>query len=300
MEVFVRVAEAGSFTRAAGALEISRASVSTAVQQLEAHLGVRLLHRTTRRVTLTREGEEYHARCLALLAELDAAEKMFEAPSDGLSGTLSIDVPTRIAHRIIIPQLPEFLSEHPSLRIRLGASDRSINLVEHGVDAVVRVGTLPDSSLVARPIGSLVQVNCASPSYLAKEGPLSTLEDLDEHLVVHYSPGFSGSAEWDYVDDGKLKTRSMRSVVAIDSAEAYIACCLAGLGLIQVPAYDVQEHLEAGRLVSVLPEHVPPPIPASIVYPTRKHIPRRVRAFSDWIARLFERRGLFDRSFAAN
>jgi len=297
MDIFVRVAEAGSFTRAAEGLGVSRSSVSTAVQQLETHLGVRLLHRTTRRVTLTTEGEVYHRRCLAVLSEIEATEQLVMATSEGLSGTLSLDAPTRIAHRIIIPALPEFLSRHPGLAVRLGASDRSIDLLEHGVDAVVRVGVLPDSSLVARPIGSLVQVNCASPSYLSERGTPETLDDLDEHVVVHYSPGFSDSPEWDFVADGESRARPMRSIVTVDSAEAYVACCLAGLGLIQVPAYDVQEHIQARELVTVLGQLAPPPLPVSIVFPTRKHVPSRVREFADWVATLFERQGLFARGF---
>lgn len=294
MEIFARVAELGSFSKTAESLGLSRAAVSVAIQQLEGHVGARLLHRTTRRVHLTEEGARFQERCVRVLAELGEAEQMFRQGSGGVTGTLSVDVPTRIARRIIIPSLGEFLARHPGLDVHLGASDRSVNLVEKGVDAVIRVGPPATSSLIARPLGTLAQINCVSPSYLARHGKPSRLDDLDDHVVVHYSPSFSRAADWEYVQDGEARSRRVKSKVAVDSAEAYIAACLAGLGLIQIPAYDVRHHIESGALVAVLPNLVAAPLPIAILYPNRRQLPARVRAFGDWIGALFRRQGVLD------
>lgn len=299
MTVFVRIADTGSFTRAAASLGVSRATVSASLQQLEDRLGVRLLHRTTRRVSLTSEGQRFHERARQVLAKLDEAEQVVRGAQPRVTGRLSIDAPTRIARRVIVPALPDLLARHPGLEIRLGASDRAIDLVEKGVDAVVRVGRLADSSHVARPLGRLAQVNCASPSYLARHGQPTSLDELDHHLVVAYAPSFAGAGSWDYVVGDEERSRAMRSVIAVDNAETYIAACLAGLGLIQVPAYDVRHHLESGALVSVLPAYVAAALPISLVYPSRKQVPPRLQAFAAWLAELFERHGMLEPDAAA-
>lgn len=294
MTVFARVVETSSFTKAAESLGVSRATVSVSIQQLEDRLGVRLLHRTTRRVSLTNEGLLYHERVREVLTKLEVTEQLFQSAEPRVSGRLSIDVPTRIARRVIIPALPEFLARHPGIEIHLGASDRTIHLVEKGIDAVVRVGPLRNSSHIARPLGFLAQINCASPRYLARYGQPTNLEELGQHLVVNYAPRFTGSASWDYVVRGEEMSRSMRSVVTVDNAETYIAACLAGLGMIQIPAYDVRHHLESGALVSVLPRFVASALPISLVYPSRKQLPKRLETFATWIATLFARHGMLD------
>lgn len=294
MSLFVRVVETGSFTKAAESFGVSRATVSVSIRQLEDQLGVGLLHRTTRRVSLTSEGQLYHEKARDVLTRLDAADQLFRHEQPRIAGRLSVDVPTRIARRVFIPALPELLARHPELEIRLGASDRTINLIEKGVDAVVRVGPLRDSSHISRPLGLLAQIHCASPRYLARHGQPTTLEDLDEHLVVTYAPSLAGSGSWDYVVNGEERSRPMRSVIAVDNAETYIAACLAGLGLIQIPAYDVRHHLESGALVAVLPRYVAPPLPIAIVYPSRRHVPERLHTFATWAAALFERHGMLE------
>lgn len=294
MTVFVRVAETGNFTRAAESLAVSRATVSVSVRQLEELLGARLLHRTTRRVSLTGEGQLYYERAREVLAKLEASEQLFQNSRPKVTGRLSIDVPTRIARRVLIPALSDFLARHPGLDVQLGASDRNIDLVEKGVDAVVRVGPLRDSSHIARALGSLVQINCASPRYLARYGEPKTPADLDQHLVVAYGSDPTSSHFWDYVEHGKLTSRPVRSTVSVDNAETYVAACLADLGLIQIPAYDVRHHLESGALVAILPRHVAPALPISLVYPSRRQLPARLRAFSEWIVTLFARHGMLD------
>lgn len=299
MAMFARVAETSSFTKAATSLRVSRATVSVAIQQLEQRLGVRLLHRTTRRVSLTHEGERYQAFVRDVLSKLEAAEQLFQSGRPEIVGKLSLDVPTRIARRIIIPALPELLARHPGLELHLGASDRTVNLVETGVDAVIRVGHLEDRSLVARQLGVLLQVNCASPDYIARHGEPMALEDLDRHLVVTYGPRPGRAAGWQYVTGGQTRTRPVRSVVTVDNAEAYIASGLAGLGLIQVPAYDVRHLLESGALVSVMARYVAPSLPVALAYPTRRLLPARLRAFASWLTALFERHGMFERRASA-
>lgn len=168
--VFVQVAEMGSFIRAAHVLEVPRASVSAAVQQLETQLGVRLLHRTTRQVRLTADGEQLLERLRPLLAEVEDIDQSFQASQRQASGRLSVDVPSRIARRLIAPALPSLLRRHPHLQLVLGSADRAIDLVQEGVDCAVRVGDLHDSSLVMRPLGHIALINCASPAYLSEYG----------------------------------------------------------------------------------------------------------------------------------
>lgn len=295
MHAFVRVAETASFTKAAEQLGLSRATVSSSIQQLEERLGARLLHRTTRRVSLTDEGKLFLARARTMLEQLDETESLFRDARPSVAGRLHVDVPTRIARRIIVPALPELLAQHPGLEIHLRASDRATNLVESGVDAVVRVGALRDSSHIVRPLGSLTQINCASAGYLARHGQPRTLADLGNHVLVGYAPG-QHAISWEYVAKGVERSLPMRSAVAAYDAETYVAAGLAGLGLIQIPAYDVRHHLESGALIGVMPRFVPAPLPIALVYPSRKQVPRRLDAFVRWVTGLFERHGMLTRS----
>ena len=292
IRAFVQVVESQSFTQAARVLGMSRATVSVSVRQLEEHIGARLLHRTTRQVSLTSEGERFLNRATRLLEDLESAEKLFVQHGDAIEGVLRVDAPTRITHRLLIPELPEFLARHPQLHVQIGARDQTSDLVERAFDAVVRVGSLPDSSLIAKRMGRLAQVNCASPAYLREHGTPSTLDDLRQHTLINYSQSLSGEAAWDYEVEGGRESVAMRTVLTVDTAESYIAACKAGIGLIQVPAYDVGEALEAGELVAVAPALRPPPIPISIAYPSRHHVPLRVHAFIDWAIEVFERRGV--------
>ncbi|MFT3927057.1 MAG: LysR family transcriptional regulator [Myxococcales bacterium] len=294
MSIFAQVAETSSFTKAAASLGVSRATVSIALQQLEEQLGVRLVQRTTRSVSLTAEGRLYLERAREILSRVEAAELLFREASPRVAGRLAIDVPTRIARRVIIPALPEFLAQNPALEVYLGASDRTVNLVEKGVDAVVRVGPLRDSSHIVRSLGLMTQINCASPSYVARFGRPASLSDLKDHLIVAYSPSFSGTTSWDYVVAGDERSIPARSVVTVDNAETYVAACLAGLGIIQIPAYDVRHHLESGALLPILTRHAPPPLAVSLVYPSRRQVPVRLVAFANWASTLFERHGMLD------
>nr|WP_249123128.1 MULTISPECIES: LysR family transcriptional regulator [unclassified Bradyrhizobium] len=286
--IFTRVVECASFTRAADQLGMPRSSVSAAVVDLERRLGTRLLHRTTRKVGVTEDGAAFYQRCLRLIADVEETERLFE-PSAQPSGKLRIDVPGRIGRLIIAPALPVFLARYPAIDIHLGATDRMVDLVEENVDCVLRVGPLTASGLIARSIGELTLINVASPDYLARRGVPRVPADLEGHAVVHYASPSSGRIEtWDYVDDGEVQSLAMSGRVTVNNAEAYIACCLAGLGLIQIPAYDVRHHLEAGELVEVMPGHRAPPLPMTLLYPHRQHLSRRLQVFADWLATLLK------------
>ncbi|MDR7194584.1 LysR family transcriptional regulator [Luteimonas terrae] len=283
--VFLRVAEMGSFIRAAHALSLPRASVSAAIQRLEAQLGVRVLHRTTRHVTLTADGAQLLERVRPLLAEVEDIDAAFQISQRQVTGRLVVDVPSRIARRVIAPALPGLLRRHPRLQLVLGSSDRMIDLVQDGVDCAVRVGTLRDSGLVARPLGHVALVNCASPAYLREYGTPSDVEAL---AAAHWAIGYAASGTgrdvpWECVDAAGLeRVVELRSRVAVNNAESYIACCLAGLGLIQIPRFDVQHLLDAGELVEVIPHCRAAAMPVSLLYPHRRSRSRRLVAFQDW------------------
>jgi DNA-binding transcriptional LysR family regulator len=287
MQVFVRVAETGSFTKAADGLGLPRATVSAAIQQLEASLGARLLQRTTRRVHLTQDGSALLERCHQLLSDFEEISGLFKQTPAQASGKLKVDVPSRLARLVVAPALPEFFKLYPDIELELRCTDRSINLIQEGVDCVVRVGQLEDSSLVARPLGQFELVNCASPAYLRRHGVPATPSELARHWAISYlSPTSGRSAPWEYIEDGVLNTVEMRSRVAVNNAETYIACCLAGLGLIQIPAYDVRGHIRAGELQEVMPQARAGAMPVYALYPHRRHLSRRVQVFIDWIENL--------------
>jgi DNA-binding transcriptional LysR family regulator len=287
--IFSRVVECSSFTRAADTLGVPRSSVSAAVQELEGRVGARLLHRTTRRVSLTQDGKAFYERCQRVIAEVEDTENLFRQWAAQPSGRLKVDVPGRIGRLIIAPALPEFLDRYPQIDIDLGVTDRAVDLVEDSVDCVLRVGPLNDSGLIARPIGKLTLINVASPAYLARHGTPRTPDDLGDHWAVLYASPSSGRVEnWEWFEDGKPRTMQLRGRVTVNCAEAYIASCLAGLGLIQIPAYDVKRHLEAGELVEVMPRHQAEPMPMTLLYPHRQHLSRRLQVFADWLEALLK------------
>jgi len=282
--VFVRVVDCAGFTRAADQLKLPRSTVSEAVRTLEQRLGTRLLHRTTRQVTPTQDGLLFHARCQQLIADADEAEQLFRQSPQRLSGRLKVDVPGRIGRLIIAPALPGFLQAHPQIDVELGMTDRSIDLIEDGVDCALRVGPLQDSRLVARGIGQLPLINVASPAYVERHGMPMHPSQLGMHWGVLYaSPGNGRVEAWEWRENGILRSQPLAGRVTVNSAEAYIACCLAGLGLIQIPAYDVRAELAAGSLLEVMPGHRADPMPMHLLFPHRRHPSQRLRVFVDWL-----------------
>lgn len=289
--VFVQVAEMGSFINAAHALEIPRATVSAAIQQLESALGTRLLHRTTRRVRPTADGLQLLERVRSFLADAEDIDQLFQASQRKVAGRLNVDVPSRIARRLVAPALPGLLRRYPRLQVALGSSDRAIDLVQEGVDCAVRVGTLADSSLVVRPLGHIALINCASPGYLGEHGEPATPDELTQggHWAVGYAGASTGrELPWEWSDAGRSRRLPVPSRVIVNNAESYIACCCAGLGLIQIPRFDVQHLLDRGQLVEVLPAFRAERMPVSLIYPHRRQRSRRLHAFVEWVEALLQ------------
>jgi DNA-binding transcriptional LysR family regulator len=221
---------------------------------------------------------------------LDAEELggMFQAPSN-LRGRVRIDLPVNFARTLFIPRLPELLAAHPQLELEVSTTDRRVDLVREGFDCVLRIGALPSSGLVARRLGVLPMLNCASPAYLVKHGTPRSLADLDSHLLVHYSLSFGADAPvFEYPAGPAYAQLPMRSIVTVNSADSYLAACLAGLGIIQVPRTGMQSSLASGALVEILSELTCEPMPVSLVHGHARNVPKRVRAVMSWLAQLLE------------
>lgn len=285
--IFTRVAELASFTRAAEVLGLPKASVSNAVQQLEAALGTRLLHRTTRQVAATQDGQAFYERCKDLLADADELQSMFQRPgAQALRGRVRVDMTNSIARQVVIPRLPELLALHPLLELEISSTERRVDLIREGFDCVLRAGPLLDTSLVARPLGHMRMANCASPAYLEVHGTPNMLVDLATHYLVHYANILGSKADsFEHVTlDGKDTIETpMAGAITVNNADAYTAACLAGLGIIQVPAVGVQEYVRNGQLVELLPAYTAPPMPLAIVYANRRNLSNRVRVVMDWL-----------------
>ena len=292
MQLFVRIVELGSFTRAAEQLGLQRATATQAIQQLEARLGVRLLQRTTRHVSVTSEGRAYHQRCLAILADVAEADNAFTQGARQLKGVVRVDLSGGLWQHVLAPALPAFCERHPHITFDVSVSDRQIDVVREGVDCVLRSGALKDSALVARRLSLQTQMTCASADYVRRHGVPASLDGpggLDAHRAVNYISAATGKAvPLEFMADGEVQLRTLPGSVAVHDGEAYVAACEAGFGLIQLPRSRVMRQLAAGTLVEVLPQHRPPALPLSVLYPHRRHVPVRVRAFVDWLAELFE------------
>lgn len=285
MHIFRTVAECKSFAQAAEQLDLPRPTVTNAVQSVEQQLGVRLLQRTTRKVSLTVEGGIYLERCTRLLADLDDMNALFAGSGQLPSGSIRVDLPERLAHILLIPRLPEFFAQYPGLQLRVGSNDRFADLVGEGIDCAIRVGKLRDSSLIAKRVGEMAQINCASAGYLARHGTPLSLADLPRHFAVNFFSSLTGrDLDWEYHEDGVDHAIAMRSQVSVSSTEAYVASCRAGLGLIQAPRYGMEALLASGELVEVLPKWRPSALPVSVVYSHNRHLSPRVRVFVDWVA----------------
>ncbi len=284
---FTRVAELQSFTAAAESLGLPKSTVSTAVMQLENHLGVKLLHRTTRRVAPTDDGQAFYQRARDILADIDDMDGMFETAPQALQGRLRIDMPVHMARNLIIPRLPGFLVHHPGLDIELSCSDRTVDVVAEGFDCVIRVGPPADAGLAARSLGQLHMANIASPAYVQRFGLPQVLEDLARHRLVHLVGQLGNRpAGFQYFDGEAYRHCAMPGQVFVDNTLSYHSAVVAGLGIIQAPRLSLLDHIRAGALVEVLPQFHAEPLPVALVYPQRRQQARRVRAFMDWVAAL--------------
>jgi DNA-binding transcriptional LysR family regulator len=289
LRIFERVADLGSFTQAADQLGLAKGRVSTAIQQLEADVGARLLQRTTRQVRLTPDGEQFIERCKEVIADAEQLQGMFQPAAVGLRGRLRIDLSNALARDLIIPRLPEFLAAHPLLEVGISTTDRRVDLVQEGFDCVLRIGRLADADLIARPLGTMKMRNLAAPSYLRVHGMPATLSDLAQHRIVHYAAklGTQG-AGWEYQEGGSTRIHPMRSAIVVNGTDAYQAACLAGLGMIQVPVHGTQHLVDAGRLVDVIPDYLAAPMPVSLLYPNRRQMAARVQAILNWMTQVVQ------------
>jgi DNA-binding transcriptional LysR family regulator len=284
MQLFVRIVELGSFTKGAEDLELPRATATHAIQQLEARLGTRLLQRTTRQVKPTPDGEAYYQRCVRLLADLDDTESAFGHSLANPKGKLRVDLQESLARRFLLPHLGEFCARYPDIELDIGMGDRLVDLVREGVDCVLRAGSPRDSSMVQRHVVDNPQLTCASPAYLARYGVPASLPDLSQHRAVNFVSSATGRRiPFDFIVDGQPQTVLMKGGVSVRHADAYLACCLAGQGLVQVPRYNVQAELADGRLQEVLAAWCPAPMPVSLLYPHSRQLSPRVRVFVDWV-----------------
>ncbi len=281
MRAFTRVVERRNFAQAAHDLVLPRSRVSEAVQHIERHLGVRLLVRTTRKVSPTAEGEDYYRRCLAILSAIDDADAAVTQTVP--AGPLRIDVHGSFARRFLLPALPGFLERYPNIQLHIGEGDRLVDLVGEGIDCVIRVGAPADSGLVGRKLGLLAEGTFASPAYLARHGDPTSPDDLAGHRMI----GFVSSATrtlipLEFQVEGGVRRVSLPIAATVTAATTNACLAELGLGLIQVPRYRVARELAAGTLVEVLASHPPTPSPVYLLYVEGRQLSPRVRLFIDW------------------
>ncbi|QDQ27922.1 LysR family transcriptional regulator [Chitinimonas arctica] len=289
LQAFARVVEAGSFTKAAQTLHISKTTVSLLIQQLEARLRVKLLNRTTRKVQVTADGAIYYARVVRLLADLEEADTSLLRASASPKGRLRVDIPSPFASMILVPALPAFHARYPDIQLDLGVSDRMVDLIADNVDCVLRGGELTDSTLVARRVGELRFGAYAAPSYLARAGMPVHPRELEDthHRIVGFLRASTGKvaplAMWR--DAERIEVRG-RYVVALDDGNAYLAAGLAGMGMLCLPQYMAAERVAKGELVPLFDGWCFESMPMHLVFPPNRHVSARLRVFIDWVDQL--------------
>ncbi|RKG95890.1 LysR family transcriptional regulator [Corallococcus sp. CA053C] len=293
MEAFVRVVESGTFTKAADALGRPKTAVTRLIQQLEAQLRVKLLHRTTRRVTVTPEGMTYYQQALRLLGEVRELEATLSQTRRGPRGRLRVESSGTISRLLIIPALPAFYARYPQMHIELGVSDRVVDLLSDNVDCAIRGGHVKDESLVARHLGDLCYLVCASPKYLERHGPPQHPLELagPSHAVVSYFSSLSGKElPIVFTRDGERLEVQGRSLLTLNETNAYLAAGLAGLGVMFAPRFVLEPYLASGELVQVLEGWHPESRPLFLVYPPARQLGAGLRVFIDWTMELFASR----------
>jgi len=294
LQAFARVVELGGFTKAGDSLQVPKTTVSDLVQSLEKHLGVRLLQRTTRRVTVTADGAAFYERCALILADLDEAEASVMRAHVAPKGRLRVDMPSALARLFIIPQLPLFLARYPDLRLELGMGLRPVHLVEEGIDCVVRIGMQKDSSLVARRVGTMSSVCCASPAYLREHGIPRRPEELSAHRCVNYVSNRTGRVmDWEFAQGGQKVQLTLDGVLAVNDHDAYVVAGLMSFGIVKVANYVARPYLESGQLTQVLADWTAEQSPISVMYPQSRHLSAKVRIFVDWVSELIQHDPIF-------
>jgi LysR family transcriptional regulator for bpeEF and oprC len=287
MSVFVQVVDAGGFTRAAEIMQLPKATVSTLISSLEASLAVKLLNRTTRQISVTADGAAYYEHCLRILTDVKDVEESLSRTVSSPSGRLRVDVPAGLGRDLIIPALSQFFERYPDIVLELGCSDRPVDLIEEGIDCVVRGGELADSTLVARRVGTLHFVTCAAPSYIARHGRPLHPNDLLQHRCINYFSSKTGRiCEWDYVKGNEKLRIKVTGQVALNDSNAYLAASLTGIGIAQLPVCVMRSYMQSGQLEPLLEDWCTDPLPLHVMYPQNRHLSAKVRAFVEWVAEL--------------
>ncbi|NTX04474.1 LysR family transcriptional regulator [Myxococcus sp. CA040A] len=293
MEAFVRVVESGTFTKAADALGRPKTAVTRLIQQLEAQLRVKLLHRTTRRVTVTPEGMTYYHQALRLLGEVRELEATLSQSRRGPRGRLRVESSGTISRLLLVPALPSFYARYPQMHIELGVSDRVVDLLADNVDCAIRGGGVKDESLVARHLGDLCYWLCASPRYVERHGAPGHPRELagPTHAVVSYFSSLSGKElPFVFLRDGERLEVQGRSLLTLNETNAYLAAGLAGLGVMFAPRFVVEPYIATGELVQVLEDWRPEARPLFLVYPPARQRGAGSRVFIEWTMELFASR----------
>jgi DNA-binding transcriptional LysR family regulator len=294
MQAFARVVEAGSFTKAADTLQVSKATVTQLVQQLEARLRVKLLNRTTRQVRVTADGAAYYQRVLQLLADMEDAEAALSSGTAQPRGRLRVDVPSPLARLVLIPALPAFHARYPEIRVEMGVSDRVVDVIADNVDCVVRGGEPNTPSLIARRVANLRIGAYAAPGYLQQHGVPAHPSALEhtQHRIVGFLWQRTGKPlTFDMRRGDEHVSVQGRYVLAVDDGNAYLAAGLAGLGILWLPRYMADAHAARGVLVELFEDWRFAPMPLYVVYPPNRHISAKVRAFVDWVVELMAEMG---------
>jgi len=292
MQAFIRVVDSGSFTAAAEALGMPKATLTRGVQELEAHLRTQLLNRTTRRVGVTPDGALYYERASRLLAELEEVEGSLTQQGRAPHGKLRVDMPGAIARLFVIPALPDFYARYPDIELELGAGDRPVDLVAERVDCVLRGGEILDPTLIARRVGEFELIPCASPGYLARYGMPSHPSELNEARfpMLRYFSARTGQAIPDVFKRGDERVEVLgHPRLAVNDGDAYMAAALADLGAFVGARFIVAPLLARGELVQLLPDWQLDPIPLHIAFPPNRHISTRLRVFVDWLVEVMRR-----------
>lgn len=292
MRLYARIVELGSFTAAADDLDLPRATVTHAIKRLEARLGTQLLQRTTRRVRATRDGEAYYGHCVRLLADVDEVEADFREATIQPRGRLRVDLSAALARLLVIPALPDFCARFPQIELDLGTSDRFVDLVREGVDCALRVGELGDTGMVGRRIAQLSQITVASADYVRRHGRPKTLAELQagHHAVNWTSPTTRRPEPLEFMVGRRRREVQLPGRISVNGADAYLACCRAGLGIAQFSHYRIAQELADGRMCELLPDTPPPSLPMTVLYPPQRQMPARLRVFIDWLVELAARR----------
>ncbi|WP_113632744.1 LysR family transcriptional regulator [Pectobacterium peruviense] len=290
METFIRVVDAGSFKKAAETLHVLPSTVTRSIKELESHLGARLLNRTTRALSITDVGLRYYDSCKAILRDVHAAESVTAQQKEELQGTIRIGATPSLVKNFLIPALPDFCERHPGIRLDFHLGDATVDIVQQGIDCVIRTGEPPLSRLVARRLGTFQWTICASPRYLEQHGYPTTLDSLKEHTAVGYIHSRTGhSTNWGFHDEAHTVAIPLAGQISVNDTDAYLTAGIAGLGLLRIASYMVRQQLSDGHLVRLLPDIEAPREPIFILYPQSRHLSPAIRAFIDWCTALIEK-----------